>query len=173
MHNNSLIHNSLPANSKVWVYQSTRAFSPAEATAVTERIYQFVKNWTAHKLQVAGDGALLYNRFVVLMADTTEVEVSGCSIDSSVHFIRSLAEEFKADFFDRWNMAYELNAEVLSCKREEFEKLVAEGIVTDDTPVFNNLIQTKAEFVSKWRVPFKNSWHKNLSPLAGAFTGLL
>ncbi len=173
MYNKAFIHNLLPAHSRVWVYPSTRAFNQAEAAAVSERIQQFVKNWTAHKLQVAGDGALLYNRFVVLMADTSEVEVSGCSIDSSVHFIRSLAADFQTDFFDRWNMTYEQDGEVLSCSREQFERLVEEGVITDETPVFNNLIQTKAELENKWRIPFKNSWHKNLPPLAGAFTGLL
>lgn len=47
---------------------------------------------------MTGDGFVMYNRFVVLMADESEVGVSGCSMDASVHFIKGLAAEFNTNF---------------------------------------------------------------------------
>ena len=170
---NIALNNQLSPLSKVWIYQSNKAFNETEAAILIERINGFVKQWTAHKLEVSGDGALLYNRFVVLMADETHVGVSGCSVDSSVHFIRSIGNEFNVNFFDRWNIAYKKNGEVLSCAREEFSKLVETGIITDDTIVFNNLVQTKAELETQWEIAYKNSWVKNLGAVNTSFSSVL
>lgn len=167
------MNNQLSATSKVWVYQSSRKFADAEALLINEKIKGFVNQWTAHKMEVTGDGALLYNRFVVLMADETEVGVSGCSVDSSVHFIRSLGTEFNTNFFDRWMIAYIKDGEVLSFPRAEFEQLVHSGEVNDETIVFNNLVQTKADFETKWQIPYKQSWLKNLSAANTSFSSVL
>src|ERR1043165_6985801 len=150
------LNSNLPPHSRAWVYQSSRPFSDAEAIIIVDKIKAFVNQWTAHKLDVAGAGYLLHNRFVVLMADESNVGVSGCSVDSSVHFIRNLGQEFHTNFFDRWLIAYKMHDEIHTAPRAEFEKLVQEGIVTDDTHVFNNLVQTKGELESKWLVPYKD-----------------
>lgn len=167
------MNNQLSATSKVWVYQSSRKFTDAETLLINEKIKGFVNQWTAHKLEVTGYGALLYNRFVVLMADETEVGVSGCSVDSSVNFVRSLGSEFSVNFFDRWLIAYKKGGEVLSCPRAEFEQLVLSGEVHDETTVFNNLVQTKADFETKWQIPYKQSWLKNLSAANTSFSSVL
>lgn len=155
----------LPAASRVWIYQSNRAFTADEAAQVQRDIAAFVSGWTAHKLKVSAGGALLYNRFVVLAADEREVGVSGCSIDSSVHFIKELAAKFGVDFFDRFNVAYQVGGEVRSADRAGFEALVAEGTITADTIVYNNLIETLADLHTKWQVPFKDSWHSRVFSL--------
>jgi hypothetical protein len=93
------IHNRLPLHSTTWVYQSSRLFTETEAVEIAQRAKQFAAQWTAHKVGVAGDGDLLYNLFVVLMADEDVTGVSGCSIDSSVHFIKSLEKDYGVSFF--------------------------------------------------------------------------
>ena len=170
---NTSIPNSLSPLSKVWIYQSNRLFTESEAATVTHKINEFVKAWTAHKLQVSGAGVLLYNRFIVLMADESQVGVSGCSVDASVHFIRAIGQEFEVNFFDRWNIAYKKDEEVLSCPRAEFEQLVEQGAITDNTTVFNNLVQTKAELETKWEITYKDSWLKNLSAAHTSFSSVL
>ena len=47
-------------------------------------------------------------------------------------------------------------------KVNEFEKLFSQGILHDNSIVFNNLIITKKELESNWEIPLKDSWHKNL-----------
>ena len=106
------------------------------------------------------------------MADEAEVAVSGCSIDSSVHFIHTIAREFELEFFDRWNFAYQNGNDVESCGREKFQQLVEHGIITNQTIVFNNLVKTKGEFESKWRIEYKDSWHKNLNAAPLPFDSL-
>ena len=167
------IQNSLPPCSKVWIYQSTRLFTEGEAGTVRDKIKQFVAEWNSHKAGVIGDGELLFDRFIVLMADELQVGVSGCSIDSSVHFIKSLGNEYGTNFFDRWLIAYKKGDSVTTCKREDFEKLIDAGEITDDTIVFNTLLNTKKDFDSKWEVPYSESWLKNLRSSHISFNSIL
>ncbi len=168
-----MISNSLPANARVWVYQSNRSFTPQEIAGIEPKLKDFVNQWTSHKVGVEGDGAVLYNRFIVLMADEEKVKLGGCSIDSSVHFIKGLEKEYGLNFFDRWNIAYLQGGIVLSCNRPEFEKLVEEGKVTDDTIVFNNLVSTKQQLQTSWQITYGKSWLKNLAPVNSGFTSIL
>jgi hypothetical protein len=165
--------NDLPGHSRIWVYQSSRKFDSAETNLVHTLVQRFVTDWTSHKVGVTGDGALLHNRFIILMADESKVGVSGCSIDSSVRFIKTLGEQLDINFFDRWNIAYIKNNEVHSCCREEFEKLVDEKTITDDTLVFNNLVRTKNEFETNWQIPYGQSWLKNLKASHISFNSVL
>ncbi len=168
-----MIKNLLSPGSRVWVYQSITKLSADQCLFAEAKIKQFVSQWTSHKVGVAGDGILLFDRFVVLMADEEQTGVGGCSIDSSVRFVKSLEKELGTNFFDRWNIAYKKDREVLSCNISEFGKLVENKEVNDDTIVFNNLIQTKADFEKKWQVPYKDSWLKNVEVAHSSFSSML
>ncbi len=168
-----MITNSLPGNSRVWVYQSTRELEETEAQQAVQLINSFADEWTSHKMEVAGSGHLLYNRFVVLMADEEAVKLGGCSIDSSVRFVKALEQKFGTSFFDRLHIAFKLGDKIQSCHQQEFEELIQKGIVNDDTIVFNNLVQTKDEFLTKWEIPYRNSWHKDLSIAHTSFKSVL
>ncbi len=167
------IKNTLPDTSRVWIYQSTRKFTAGEASTIRQRIKEFVTQWTSHKNGVTGDGDLLYDLFIVLMADESQTGVSGCSVDSSVHFVQSLAHEYKTNFFDRWNIAYKKGEEVFPCQKNEFEKLVDTGEITDETIIFNNLLNTKTDFENKWQLPYHQSWHKNVRSAHTSFNSVL
>lgn len=163
---NNIFFADLPATSRVWVYQSNRAFTNEEAAAIETAIKTFVSGWTAHKLKVAAGALLLYNRFVVLAADEREVGVSGCSIDSSVRFIKELGAQYQVDFFDRFNVAYKVGTEVRSASRTAFEGLVAQGAILPETIVYNNLVEHLTDFRNSWEVPFAQSWHSRIFQLA-------
>ena len=165
--------NNLPDSSKVWIYQSSKKFSANESEVINNKIKEFVRQWTSHKAGVVGDGKLLYNQFVVLMADESQVGVSGCSIDSSAHFVKALGNEYKANFFDRWNLAYIKDGEVVGVHRDDFERMLNTGEINDETIVFNNLLHTKGDFKTKWQVPYRESWLKNLRVAHISFNSIL
>ena len=99
----------LPADfvptSRVWIYQATRLYSLAEALAIEERIEQFTNQWQSHGQPVKGKGFLFFGQFVILMADTTMTQVSGCSTDSSVALIKKIEQEFSTPLLDRTQCA--------------------------------------------------------------------
>ncbi len=168
-----MVNNNLPHNARTWVYQSTRKLSLAECILLRQHINSFIQQWTSHQEDVIGWGDLLHERFVVLMADEEHVKLGGCSISSSIQFIKQLEAEFHTRFLDRWNIAYRKGNEVLSAGREDFVKLLETGEVTDDTIVFNNLVQTKQDLLDKWQVPYRESWLKEVALTNTSFTSLL
>lgn len=165
----SLINKNMSPASRVWIYHSSRVLTETEAAMVQQHINAFVNQWTAHKLEVTGFGTLLHNRFVILAADETNVGVSGCSVDSSVRFIRELGQQLNVNFFDRWLVAYKKGEEVVSCSRDEFEKLLQTGGVDENTIVYNTLAQTKAELDARWELPYKDSWLAKLGAATAGF----
>jgi hypothetical protein len=96
------------------------------------------------------------------MIDKNYTEASGCSIDKSVHFIQSLEKEFNITLMDRMLFAYKNNGRVEVVSKKEFSSLLSQGVVNDETTVFNNLVQSKEELNKNWEVALKESWHRDV-----------
>ena len=156
------VSNDLPDNSRVWVYQSDVEFSADQLKIVAEKLNWFINEWAAHGTQLNAAAEIFHNRFIVLFVDESGQNATGCSIDKSVAFIKSIEKELSIELMNRLNIAYELNGVIFSAKMADFQAKIKEGIITSDTIVFNNLVQNKSEFISKWKVPVKESWHQNL-----------
>ena len=157
-----MLSNQMPPTARVWVYQANRLFTDAEKEIIKKETESFLHTWTSHQSDLPASYELKYDLFLVLMADEAEVQAGGCSIDKSVHFIQSLGEKINMNFMNRLLFAYKDESTIKTAPRKEFEKLVADGIIRDETIVFNNLVGTKAEFDKQWEIPFYHSWHKQL-----------
>jgi hypothetical protein len=150
------------SHSRVWVYQSDRKLTDAEALQIQIRLDNFTTGWTAHNNQLLAKAEIRYNRFLILIVDESQAGASGCSIDKSVNFMKQLEQQFGINLFDRFNLAYRDGEEVLSVPRHQFEELLKTGKINTETVVFNNLAQNLTELQTKWEVPFKDSWHIQL-----------
>lgn len=155
-------YDQLPSNARVWVYQCNRKLNMYELMTVRTRIAEFVEQWTSHKIDVKAWGDVVNDCFVVLIADENDFQVSGCSIDSSIHFIKTLDSEFNLNLFDRFAVAYRNADEIEIANREEFEKLISERKIQPETMVFNNLVISKSEFEKNWEIHFRDSWHSKV-----------
>jgi len=151
-----------PENSRVWIYQSDRKLSDAETAEIHQHLDEFTRAWTAHNHQLKAKGEVRYNRFLVLIVDEGQAGASGCSIDKSVHFMKQLEQHYGINLFDRFNLAYRSNGEVLSAPRAQFEQLLKDGNIDSETIVYDNLVQNLGELNTKWEVPMKDSWHAQL-----------
>jgi hypothetical protein len=143
----------LPAHARVWIYAANRIFSLAEASQLNEKVQHFAKRWTAHDATLSADAALLYNCFLVFAVDENLVRASGCSIDSSVHFVKTLASDFQADFFNRQLLYYFNEDELCVTPLHEAASQFQLGIINEQTKVFNNLIFTKKDLIENWIKP--------------------
>ncbi len=157
---------SLPDNARAWVYQSDREFTDAEVSEIEERISGFTAEWASHQRDVTAMGKVLYKRFIVLCADESQFQVSGCSIDSSVRFIKEVEQSYGLNLFDRMSVAYREGDHIETVARNGFQQLVSQGKVNANTIVFNNMITTKAELNTQWEVPAAQSWHAQVFKLA-------
>lgn len=145
--------------SKIWIYQSDRAFTPTEVNAIQQQLDEFTAQWKAHGHQLKAKAEIRYNFFIVLIVDEDSANATGCSIDSSVRVIKEIEQAHHVDLFNRFNMAYKIDDEVHVNSKEDFETLITIKKITAETIVFNNLVQTLAEYQTKWEVPLEQSWH--------------
>ena len=153
-------YKNLPNNSRVWIYQSDREFNAKEVAFIAEKAEDFINQWTRHGDDLKGSFTVKYNQFLVLAVDESFNNVSGCSIDSSVRFIKELENELKLDLMNKMNVTFKDNDNINVVKLFDFQKFAKEQKVTADTIVFNNMVNTKADFETNWEIPAKESWHK-------------
>lgn len=150
---------SLPDDSRIWVYQANRKLSDQEVAEIIEESEDFLTKWTAHGAALEAAVEVKYNRFIVIGLNQANASASGCSIDASVHFIQSLEEKYNVDFLDKMNVTYYTGEFIAYKTLEDFRKMAKDKSVSKNTIVFNNLVNTKAEYLENWEVPAKDSWH--------------
>ena len=149
----------LPDNARVWIYPSSRKFSPDEVLVIRQKTKAFLEQWTAHGTELQAGLDLPYHRFIVLGLNESIQSASGCSIDASVHFIQSLEETFKITLLDKMNVTFRNKNSIDHISLKEFQTKAKEKKVNSDVIVFNNLVQNKMEYDSFWEVPASSSWH--------------
>jgi len=151
----------LDDSSKIWIYQSNRKLTPEESQYTREALTSFAAQWTAHNMQLRSKAILIENQFIVLAVDETLAGASGCSIDASVHFLKTLQSHLGVDLFDRMRFAYLSDGAVLTADRLAFAQLYADGTISDDTKVVDTLVKTKKD-LSQLIKPLKESWHARM-----------
>ena len=152
-------YNNLPDNSRVWMYQSDRVFTDQEIDFISEKAKAFIEQWTRHGDELKGSFAIKYNQFLILAVDEGFNNVSGCSIDASVRFVKELESELKIDLMDKMNVSFKDGDNINIVKLTDFQQFVKEQKITKETIVFNNMVQTKQEVENNWEVPASKSWH--------------
>lgn len=151
--------NTLPEESRVWVYQASRTFTDIEISEIESKLNTFLEKWTAHGSDLKAGYSIVYKRFIVIALDQNLNRASGCSIDASVHFIQQLEQDYKVDLMDKMNVSYKQGDFIAYKSLLDFKKMAKERAVSKNTIVFNNLVNTIAEFKEHWEVPASESWH--------------
>ncbi|MFH6769155.1 ABC transporter ATPase [Gaetbulibacter aquiaggeris] len=151
--------NTLPDESRVWIYQASRSFTDQEIEEIQSRLIEFIQNWTAHGGDLESGYCIKYKRFIVLGLNQNLNHATGCSIDASVHFIQQLEKDFSVDLLDKMNVSYKQGEFIAYKTLTDFRKMAQEKAVSKNTIVFNNLVNNIAEFKENWEVPASESWH--------------
>ena len=135
-----------PGDSKVWVYQSSRKLTPKEFVETQDKIETFVaKEWSAHGTKLTAKGVMLtpYHIGLAVLGDVT---ASGCSIDASVKFIKSIGNQLDIDFFSRLNILIE---------ESETERFVpfSKLNTVPNAIMYNPMISNIEELQNNWKIP--------------------
>ena len=151
--------NSLPEESRVWIYQANRSFTEQELSEIREKLDTFIENWTAHGSDLQSGYTIKYKRFIVIGLNQNLNRATGCSIDASVHFIQQLEKDYNVDLMDKMNVSYKQGEFVAYKPLLDFKKMAKDKAISKNTIVFNNLVSNIAEFKENWEVPASESWH--------------
>lgn len=153
-------------HSRVWIFQADRFLNESELNVIQKKMNEFIPTWAAHGNDLYGGYSVENNLFLIVGVDESRSPASGCSIDSLTRVVKDLGAELSIDFFNRLAISYEdKNGGIQLVSMNEFKRLASENEVNSNTIVYNNLVNSKGEFDSKWRTEVKHSWHTNLFQL--------
>ncbi len=154
---------ALDNSSKVWIYQADREFTYDELDEIRELLFPFVDEWSSHGSNVPAYANVFHRRFLCFFADESQFSgVSGCSIDSSVAFVKKIGEKYNVNFFDRMQYAYMEDEDIRTVHNNKLNEAKESGEIKDETLFFDNLVSTKEKFLKQWLVPLQDSWHKRM-----------
>jgi hypothetical protein len=148
-------------NSRVWIYQCNRIFFMQEALEIEPMLEQFVAQWQAHGAPVKGFANLFFGRFIILMADESNTQVSGCSTDSSVRLIKEIEQKFNVNMFDRTLLSFFIKDKVEQIPLSQLNYAITNGFIQPDTLYFDNTVLTKITLENNWINAAKNTWLAN------------
>lgn len=151
---------ALHDQSKVWIYQASRFFSDDEMDDIIPMIRAFVTQWVSHNREIKGYGNLFHHKFICLFVDESHAHASGCSIDSSVRFIKEIGEKFKVDMMGRTEFCYLKDDIVHGIDMQKMPEAYASGLISDETLFFDNNVKDKDSFLKEWVKPLSESWQK-------------
>ena len=97
----------------------------------------------------------------MLAVDESAHGASGCSIDSSVRFIQELGRKFNTSFLDR-RVPFELEGEIIPLTTAGIREKIEEGILTEDTPFYNNLVPDIRGLRNEWKSRAGDGWVKRM-----------
>ncbi|MFT4736189.1 MAG: hypothetical protein ACI8QD_002430 [Cyclobacteriaceae bacterium] len=150
----------MPDHARLWVYQADRVLNQIQIDFIQKHTSTFVENWAAHGSGLTATFAIEHDQFLVLMVDESNAGASGCSIDSSVSFIRQMESALQVSFLDRSKVAIMKDDLVELYEISQVKSKIEAGEITADSTVFNNAVSTYGMWKSSWRQVASESWMK-------------
>ncbi len=148
----------LPDYAKVWVYQASRSFTQEEVREISDILENFVDRWQSHGKDINGCGSIYYRRFIVLVADDSNCKIGGCSIYETAKLLQEIEQAYSIELFDRLKVNYKITSDLVgSFPFNQLNEYLESGKINEDTIVFNNLVDNKKDFETKWEIPLKES----------------
>ena len=150
----------LSPESRIWIYQSDKKLTAEEKEIIEHKTSSFLQAWTAHGNSLEAAITIMYDQFIVIGVNEAVNEASGCSIDKSVNYMRELGARLNINLLERSKVAVRDKAIIKLIDFSDIKKAVSEGLISENTEVFNNAIASKKEIDTSWIKPASESWIK-------------
>ena len=147
-------------NAKVWIYQASKPLGKDDIDLISKEAKLFCDQWAAHNTPLHSSFKVLHDKFLILAVDEGVNAASGCSIDSSVRFVKIIEQSIGVSFFDRTQVAFLIDDNVYTTELKSIKNEISDGIIEADTLTFNLQAQNVAEFNENWLMPVNESWMK-------------
>lgn len=147
---------------KTWIYQADEELNAQQVEILKARLQAFLSQWQSHQQALTCYGSVVFNQFLVVMVDQRDVMASGCSMDTLTHFVQSAEREIGASLLNRNIVAFKdgEESEIKTMPLENLAQAYKDGLIHDETLVFDNLVDSAEKFNQHWLKPLKDSWHK-------------
>ena len=145
-------------SSRLWVYQLNRELTALEKDYLSKQANSFLESWAAHGSGLVASFSIAESRFLLIAADESKANASGCSIDSLTHFLQDMQQQMEIDFFDRSSIIYNTDGQLKSMPFVEFRDKLSSGEISSDTRMYNTVLKQKGQLKEQFLIPAKDSW---------------
>ena len=152
--------NEIDLNARIWIFQANRNITDNEVSTITETLKSSLEVWDTHGHSLTGSVKIFENRFIIIAVDERVQLPSGCSIDKLSQWIREIGHQLNIDFFDRSLVFMDQDEQLSTIPVSEIKNAVANEVISRYTTVFDNQVQTKAQWMTKWKVTAASTWLK-------------
>ncbi|AYA38031.1 hypothetical protein D3Y59_13870 [Hymenobacter oligotrophus] len=149
----------LPPSARIWIYQASRPLTEAELAAVQPALRQFSEAWTSHGRELRASAEFRHRQFLVIGLDEAVADASGCSIDSSVRFVRELEAALGLQLLAKEQLAFlGPEGQVQLFNRRDLKQAVADGALQPNSLYFDNTISQRGALEAGWPAPASATW---------------
>lgn len=158
---NALTFDGLRADSRIWVFASSRPFTEQERQELDTLLVKVREKWDIKQPGMRGCHEFIEDRFLVVGADESQGIIDGCSVDAMMSWILRLEGQTGLKLMDRMVIHYrDAEGAPQSVSRPQFAELASSGEVTAATHVFDTTIHSVGELrEGRFEVPMSETWH--------------
>jgi hypothetical protein len=153
----------LPDAARVWVFASDRALSGDESRMLLDEVDRFLAAWKAHGAPLRSGREWRDDRFLAIGVDPTAEQASGCSIDGLFRGLQALERALSTGLVAGGRVfSRDENGKPQLAHRKELASLVAQGVIGDDTEVFDTSLTDAKAWRERFVLPARESWVASL-----------
>ncbi|MCC2545792.1 hypothetical protein LJY25_04990 [Hymenobacter sp. BT175] len=149
---------ALPGTARIWIYQASRPLTAAELAAVEPALTRFANEWTSHGRSLLASAAFLHQQFLIIGLDEVVADASGCSIDTSVRFVKALEQQLGVTLLEKSMLAFLHEGQVQLLDRREVRTAIAEGRIRPETLYFDTTVAQAGQLQAAWPAPAASTW---------------
>jgi hypothetical protein len=143
----------------VWVFGSDKPLTDDGATALIRGVDAYLTDWKAHGAPLTVGREWRDGRFLAVAVDQSTAGASGCSIDGLFRVLQQLERAVGASLVGGGRVFYrDAKGAVQSAARGDIGRLSKEGVIAEDTVVFDTSITDLGNFRACFERRAKESW---------------
>ena len=149
----------MPSQARIWVYQASRSLTAPELDQIKQSLSQSCQAWEAHGAPLLASFEIKYNQVIVVAVNEAMNAASGCSIDASTRWFKSLGDALHVDFFSR-DVAVVRDEHVELLALGQLKSAVEAGQLTREDQIITPLLQNVGQYRNEWLSTAEQSYLK-------------
>ena len=150
---------SLDLSSRVWIFQSETEINKNLEDLIKKELTEFLEKWVSHGTDIISSFEIKYETFIVI-AVSDSINISGCSIDTLINFVKSLENKYNLSLMNKNIIKFKNGSTISSMNISDFKSKCEKINNNEELIVFNNLVNSIADYRNKWEIDIRLSWHK-------------
>ena len=151
----------LPDSARAWLYAAVSPIGADRQAQILSALEPTISKWKSHGTIIPAHAIFLDDVTLLVAADFTGAEMSGCSIDRMVGSVREAGVSVGVELVDTPRGVHHWSPDGLRfSSREEFGELVRNKLVDGGTAVLDlTVITLGAVRAGRWKRAANTGWH--------------